>query len=61
MKCVHDEIQQEHFFLYIQCFDLIRRFNVHILAAGDLYQLPPVRQSCIFKSTWDQMARLQRS
>ena len=35
--------------------------NVSILAVGDLYQLPPVKQSCIFKPARDSMARLQGS
>ena len=35
--------------------------NTCILACGDLYQLPPVRQSCIFNPVKDAMARMHGS
>ena len=35
--------------------------NTCILACGDLYQLPPVRQSCIFNPVRDAMARMHGS
>ena len=35
--------------------------NVCILAVGDLFQLPPVRQNFIYKSVKDPMARMQGS
>ena len=35
--------------------------NTCILACGDLYQLPPVRQNCIFNPVKDAMARMHGS
>ena len=35
--------------------------NTCVLACGDLYQLPPVRQSCIFNPVNDAMARMHGS
>ena len=35
--------------------------NICILAVGDLFQLPPVRQNCIYKPVKDPMAKMQGS